>query len=127
MEGTIHPDAAAVERWVQEDPDAEAFILNLLKFSEGGRAAYAAYLADVSGPLTDLGVEIVYLGDCEKPQVAPAGFDWDAVLVTRYPSRAAYGRIMQQSRENPEKWQNRGVALAATVVQPTRRWSLGEE
>src|SRR5690606_40368222 len=64
-----------------------------------------------------LGVEGGHAGNLDTPLVAPDGWDWDAVLLVRYPSRQAFSAMVA----NPEYQKITGLrtaALDAAGLQP---------
>lgn len=65
--------------------------------------------------------EVVYAGDGGAALIAEAGQAWDAVLLVRYPSRAAFMRMVM----NPDYQKIthlRTSALREAVLQPTTPW-----
>jgi uncharacterized protein (DUF1330 family) len=116
----VDPTGADLKRFLEEDPGGPVVMLNLLKFKEGGegRRSYREYAQRIQPFLEELGAELVYLGDTSTTLVAPAGHDWDAVLLVRYPSREAFSRMVA----NPDYQQItslRTEALDAAVLQAT--------
>lgn len=96
-------------------------MLNLLKMRDGGRSSYEKYAAQVGPFLREVGGEVLYAGDCSTAVVAPDGHDWDAVLLVRYPSRAAFLAMVA----NPEYQTITGLrtsALENAVLQATVPW-----
>jgi uncharacterized protein (DUF1330 family) len=78
--------------------DKGPFVLaQLLRFAEGGRDTYLAYSRDASRILRDRGAQIVYAGECIEPLTASEGQTWDALVLIRYPSRAAYVEMMSDA------------------------------
>jgi uncharacterized protein (DUF1330 family) len=71
------------------------------------------------------GGDIISAGDCARALVAPAAHDWDAILLVRYPSRAAFSQMVA----DPEYQQITGLrtaALDAAVLQATTPWAGGQ-
>jgi uncharacterized protein (DUF1330 family) len=117
----VDPTGADLKRFMQEDDGGPVVMLNLLRFADGGRASYEEYGRRIQPFLQDVGAEVVYLGDCSTALVAPEAHEWDAVLVVRYPSREAFGRMVA----NPDYQQItalRTEALSEAVLQATVPW-----
>jgi uncharacterized protein (DUF1330 family) len=118
----VDPTGADLKRYMAEDPGGPVVMLNLLKFRDGGRPSYEAYAREIRRFLDELGAELVYLGDCLTPLVErPEGFDWDAVLLVRYPSRQAFSDMVR----NPEYQKITALrtdALSEAVLQATKAW-----
>jgi uncharacterized protein (DUF1330 family) len=68
------------------------------------------------------GGEILYAGDGSTALVAEEGQAWDAVLVVRYPSRAAFSGMVADP-EYQAVTHLRTQALAEAVLQATVPWS----
>ena len=118
----IDPTGADLKRYLAEDPGGPVVMLNLLSYKEGGATSYAEYAARIGPFLERVGGEVVYAGECSTTLVAPDGWDWDALLVVRYPSRAAFGQMVA----DPEYQQITGLrtqALDEAVLQATTPWS----
>jgi uncharacterized protein (DUF1330 family) len=118
----VDPSGADLKRLMDEDPGGPVVMLNLLRFAPGGREKYAEY-AKVTGKvfLPRYGAEVVYAGDGSSVLAAEPGQAWDAVLVVRYPSRAAFGAMLA----DPEYQQHthlRTEALEEAVLQATVPW-----
>ncbi len=115
---TVDPTGQDLKRLLDEDPGGEVVMLNLLRFKDGGRPGYDAYAREIVPFLERVGASLVYLGDCSTPLVAPAGHDWDAVLLVRYPSRQAFCAMVADP-EYQGITHLRTEALEAAVLQPT--------
>lgn len=118
----VDPRGADLKRLLAEDPGGPVVMLNLLRFADGGRAAYEAYAQRLSETfLARYGAEVVYAGDGSTVLVAEPGQAWDAVLLVRYPSREAFCRMVA----DPEYQQVTGLrtqALTEAVLQATTPW-----
>jgi uncharacterized protein (DUF1330 family) len=117
----VDPTGQDLKRYLAEDPGGPVVMLNLLKLRPNGRPGYEEYADRIRPFLDELGAEIVYAGDCSTILVAPEAHDWDAVLLVRYPSRAAFSRMVA----NPEYQTITGLrtgALADAVLQATIPW-----
>lgn len=117
----VDPRGADLKRLLAEDPGGPVVMLNLLRFNEDpGRASYEAYARAIVPFLDARGAEVLYLGDCSTSLVA-AQDAWDAVLLVRYPTRAAFSDMVadpEYQRITPL----RTAALDAAVLQATIPW-----
>lgn len=115
----IDPKVAEREAFVAERPDEPVVMLNLLRFKpDGGRERYADYLAKAQRKADAVGAVIVHFGYGQAPLIAEPGQDWDAVLLVRYPSRRAFGRMVSDPEYLPLA-ELRAGALVESVLQPT--------
>lgn len=118
----VDPTAADLKRFLVEDGGGPVVMLNLLKLkADGGRAGYAEYARRVQPFLDAVGAQVLYAGDCSTTLVAPDGHDWDAILVVRYPSRAAFSAMVA----NPDYQAITGLrsgSLDSAVLQATIPW-----
>jgi uncharacterized protein (DUF1330 family) len=120
----VDPTGEDLKRFLDEDPGGPVVMLNMLRFKEGGRASYESYSREVVPFLEAVGGSLIYGGDCSTVLVAPESHEWDAVLVVRYPSRAAFGQMVA----NPEYQKIthlRTEALSEAVLQATVPWGGG--
>jgi uncharacterized protein (DUF1330 family) len=116
---TVDPTGADLKKFLAEDDGGEVVMLNLLRFAEGKESSYRAY-AEAIGPYLDaVGGEVVYVGRTGTALVAPEAHDWDAVLLVRYPSRAAFSQMVADPAYQ-QITHLRTEALSAAVLQPTR-------
>jgi uncharacterized protein (DUF1330 family) len=117
----VDPTGADLKRYLAEDPGGEVVMLNLLSYNEGGVSSYREYARRIGPFLERVGASVIYAGDCSTALVAPDGWSWDALLVVRYPSRAALSQMIA----DPEYQQITGLrtqALDAAVLQATTPW-----
>ena len=118
----VDPTGADLKRFLAEDDGGPVVMLNLLKFKPYGRPSYAAYAREIRPFLELVGASVVYLGDLGTEVVPrPEGFDWDAILLVRYPSRQAFSDMVR----NPDYQQIthlRTEALSEAVLQATAPW-----
>lgn len=117
----IDPTGQDLKRFLAEDDGQPVVMLNLLRFVAGGRARYDEYARAIQPFLARAGGQVVYAGEGATALVAEAGQAWDAVLLVRYPSRAAFCRMVADP-EYQKITQLRTTALAEAVLQPTRSW-----
>ena len=117
----VDPTGADLKRYLAEDQGGEVVMLNLLSYAEGGVDSYHEYAEKIEPFLERVGGSVVYVGDCSTAVVAPEGWDWDAVLLVRYPSRTAFSQMVA----DPEYQQITGLrtqALDNAVLQATTPW-----
>ncbi len=119
----IDPRGADLKRYLQEDPGGPVVMLNLLRYAEGGRELYAQYARALAETfLPRYGGEVLYAGDGSTALVAEDGQAWDAVLLVRYPSRAAFSAMVADP-EYQKVTALRTRALAEAVLQATVPWT----
>ena len=102
-------------------------MLNMLRFAAGAdaRSGYEEYARGIQPFLEELGASIVYVGDCSTALVAPNDWEWDAVLLVRYPSRAAFSQMVA----NPDYQKItalRTESLSEAVLQATVPWERSD-
>ena len=120
----VDPSPDDIRRYIAEDSGGPVVMLNLLKYKPGGEESYRAYGRAVQDYLPRIGAEVLYAGDCSTPLVAPEGWDWDALLVVRYPSREAF-MTMVRDPEYQKVTQLRTESLTEAVLQATLPWMRG--
>ncbi len=117
----IDPTGADLKRFLADDT-GPVVMLNLLRFRrDGGRERYARYARALTEVLPRFGGEVVYAGDGHTPLIAEDGQAWDAVLCVRYPSRAAFARMVADP-DYQRVTHLRTEALEEAVLQPTSAW-----
>jgi uncharacterized protein (DUF1330 family) len=100
-------------------------MLNLLRFAPEGRPLYDEYARHLEKTfLPRYGGQIVYAGSGGTALVAEDGQAWDAVLLVRYPSRAAFSRMVADP-EYQAVTALRTRAVVEAVLQPTTEWHVG--
>ena len=115
----VDPTPEDVQKLLQEDPGGPVVMLNLLRYDpDGGRERYAEYAPRRRRTCERVGGELLYAGDCSTALVTPEGFNWDTMLVVRYPSRQAF-LDMVADPEYLEISKIRTGALAEAVLQAT--------
>jgi uncharacterized protein (DUF1330 family) len=119
---TVDPTGEDLKRFLREDPGGPVVMLNLLRFADGGRESYEQYSHDIVPFLDRDGAHVVYDADNSTALVAPDGFDWDAVLLVEYPSRAAFSRMVADP-DYQEITHLRTEALSDAVLQATIPWT----
>jgi uncharacterized protein (DUF1330 family) len=115
----IDPSRESFEQFMTSDAAGPVVMLNLLRFAD--RSGYETYLRATAPFLAKVGGEVVYAGLGGDALVAEAGQAWDAVLLVRYPNRAAFA-AMVADRDYREVTKLRANALVEAVLQPTTPW-----
>lgn len=119
----IDPTGADLKAFLAEAPDEPVVMLNLLRFTAGGRQRYREYLAHFRPHAERFGARVLYYGRGDTAIVAEAGQEWDAVLLVHYPSRRAFSDMVR----DPDYQQGshlRSEALVEAVLQPTTAFEL---
>jgi len=117
----IDPRGSDLKRFIAEDDGAPVVMLNLLRFADGGRARYDEYARAIQPFLAKVGGELVYGGDGATALVAEPGQAWDAVLLVKYPSRAAFCAMVADP-DYQRITHLRTEALREAVLQATIPW-----
>ena len=119
----VDPTRETFARFREEDDGGPVVMLNLLRFAgDEGREQYARYGAAVAPFLEAVGGSVLYAGACSTLLVGPEAHRWDAVLVVRYPSRAAFAQMVGDP-EYRKVSELRTSALEAAVLEATTPWS----
>jgi uncharacterized protein (DUF1330 family) len=117
----INPRGRDLKRFLSEDDGAPVVMLNLLRFVDGGREGYRAYVRAFQPFLEKYGAELLYAGDGSTALVAEEGQAWDAVLLVRYPARTAFTRMVGDP-DYQKVTHLRTAALEEAVLQATAPW-----
>jgi uncharacterized protein (DUF1330 family) len=118
----VDPRGDDLKRLLEEDPGGPLVMLNLLRFAEDGEASYLEYARHLRETfLPRYGAEVLYAGTGSTVLVAEDGQSWDAVVVVRYPDRAAFSRMVADP-EYQEVTRLRTTALREAVLQATTPW-----
>jgi uncharacterized protein (DUF1330 family) len=120
----VDPTGNDLKTFLAEDPGGPVVMLNLLRFkADGGRESYEQYSRALveQGHLARVGGELLYAGDGSTALVAEDGQAWDAVLVVRYPSRAAFCQMVADA-DYQKVTHFRTEALEEAVLQATTPW-----
>jgi uncharacterized protein (DUF1330 family) len=119
---SVDPTGADLKRYLADDQGGRVVMLNLLKFTATGRPTYEEYAREIQPYLDKVGATVVYLGDTSTALVAPDGFDWDAVLLVEYPSRAAFSAMVADP-DYQGITRLRTESLSDAVLQATTPWT----
>lgn len=105
VENSVFPTSEQIQALFQSPESGPFAMLNMLKFKlkatyEGGedvsgRVAYMRYAASMRGLVEKAGGRLLYSGDVVRMMVGEVEQLWDAVAIVEYPSRAAFGAIVQ--------------------------------
>ena len=118
---SVDPTGHDLKRFLDEDPGGAVVMLNLLRFKPRGRPSYESYAREIRPFLEKVKAEVLYFGDCDTTLVAPDSHHWDAILLVRYPSRAAFSQMVA----DPDYQGITGLrteALEAAVLEATVPW-----
>jgi uncharacterized protein (DUF1330 family) len=117
---SVDPTGHDLKRFLAEDDGGPVTMLNLLRFKpDGGRESYNKYSRAILPFLEKVGGTVVYFGETSTPLVAPdTDTPWDAVLLVRYPSRAAFSAMVADP-DYQQITHLRTEALDAAALQPT--------
>jgi uncharacterized protein (DUF1330 family) len=119
----VDPRGEDLTRYLAEDPGGPVVMLNLLRYRPGGEESYRAYSAALEDYLPDIGAEVLYVGDCATLLVAPPSWDWDVVLIVRYPNRRAFSEMVRDPAYQAVT-HLRSEALTEAVLQATAPWAV---
>lgn len=118
----VDPRGDDLKRLLDEDLGGPLVMLNLLRFAEDGVRSYLEYARHLRETfLPRYGAEVLYAGTGSTVLVAEEGQSWDAVVVVRYPDRAAFSRMVADP-EYQEVTRLRTAALSEAVLQATTPW-----
>lgn len=117
----VDPRGEDLKRYMEEDPGGPVVMLNLLKYRAGGAESYRAYSAALKDYLPSIGAEVLYAGNCSTSLVAPPAWNWDAVLIVRYPSRQTFSEMIKDPAYQAVT-HLRTEALTEAVLQATVPW-----
>jgi uncharacterized protein (DUF1330 family) len=118
---SIEPDERELERFRGGDTGRPFVLVQLLRFAEGGRDQYLKYSVAAQPILRSFGGQVLYAGECVQPLLPAAGQAWDAVVLVRYPTRAAYVEMLADPRYAAIAPQ-RSSALREAALLPMDDW-----
>jgi len=117
----IDPGNSDLQRFLARDTGRPFVLVQLLRFSEGGRDKYLQYSVAAQPILRALGAQILYAGECVDALLAAPGQSWDAVVLVRYPDRATYVK-MQDDPAYRAIVHQRQAALREAMLLPMDDW-----
>lgn len=109
------------------DNNAPVVMVNLLQFRSDGAADYQRYAKEVQPYLDSVGATVLHAGDASH--VVAGDIDqpwWDAIVVVRYPSRAAFVSMVTNPEYHEHAHAHRAAALESTHLVATDPWSIVE-
>jgi uncharacterized protein (DUF1330 family) len=128
----IRPNHDQFLELAQSPDEGPVVMLNLLKFkarADGGgegRDSYGQYGDAVVRMIEERGGSVIWLGRADQVLIGDPTQDWDAVVLVKYPSRAAFVEMVSQPAYQ-EAHEHREAGLERTiVVATTERRSLLE-
>jgi uncharacterized protein (DUF1330 family) len=117
----VDPRGDDLKKFLAEDVGGPVVMLNLLRFKEGKRESYEEYARAIRPFLEKCDASVIYVGDFSTALVAPKDYQWDTMLIVRYPSRQAFSSMVA----DPEYQKITGLrteALEDAVLQATIPW-----
>ncbi|MFT4572092.1 MAG: hypothetical protein ACI8TX_002193 [Hyphomicrobiaceae bacterium] len=106
---TVEPSPERLQAFANAALQGPIVMLNLLRYREqaeypqgygaepcSGREAYHRYGEVVVARIATVGGELVWMGSAQFSVIAPAGEEWDDVVLVRYPSREAFLEMVAQ-------------------------------
>lgn len=125
--GSIEPNETqtATLASAAADNDAPVVMVNLLRFKPGGDESYRRYAEAVQPFLESVGATALYAGDASH--VVAGDIDkpwWDAIVVVRYPSRAAFVAMATNPDYHEKAHVHRVAALESTHLIATDPWKV---
>ncbi len=105
--------------------DAPVTMINLLHFGPTGADSYQRYAKEVQPFLESVGATVLYAGDASHVVAGDIGRPWwDAIVVVRYPSRAAFVAMATNPEYHERAHVHREAALQGTHLIATDPWQL---
>ena len=117
----LEPSSDELQRFQQADDGRPFVLLQLLRFKEGGRDRYLEYAAAAQPILARIGAQILYAAEAAPPLLAGEGQTWDALVLVRFPRRAAYVEMLDDAGYRAIA-PLRQAALREAVLVPTADW-----
>jgi uncharacterized protein (DUF1330 family) len=117
----IEPGKSELQRFREGDGGRPFVLVQLLRFAEGGRDLYLKYSVAAQPIVRSFGGQVLYAGECVEPLLAAPGQAWDAVVLVRYPNRAAYLDMLAAPAYRAIAPQ-RGAALRDVAILPMDDW-----
>jgi uncharacterized protein (DUF1330 family) len=118
---TVEPGKSDLDRFRAADSGRPFVLVQLLRFAEGGRDLYLKYSVAAQPIVRSFGGQVLYAGECVQPLLAAEGQAWDAIVLVRYPSRAAYLDMLADPAYRAIAPQ-RGSALREAAILPMDDW-----
>ena len=111
-------EPGALEAFFTASDESPVVMLHLIRFApDGGRERYARYLELAAPSLARFGAQVLFKGDGHQVLTAGDAQSWDAVVLVRYPRRAAF-KAMVADAEYQKAFEVGKSALADIVLQP---------
>ncbi len=127
----VEPTGAQLATLASSTDEGPVVMLNLLRYRDladddtgrTGRQAYADYSAVAVRLVLEHGGGFEFMGTASPSLIAPAGEQWDDVVLVRYPNRAAF-LAMVSCEEYQANMHHRTVALADSRLIPMTKVEL---
>ena len=117
----VEPTSGELERFRERTGAQPLVLVQLLRFLPGGRERYLEYSRAAQQLVARVGGQVLYAGECVQPLLAPDGATWDAVVLVRYPSGAAYLELLDDPAYQAVAPLRR-AALREVVLLPMNDW-----
>jgi len=117
----LDPGSSELDRFRKGDTGRPFVLVQLLRFTDGGRDLYLKYSVAAQPIVRSFGGQILYAGECVEPLLAAQGHGWDAVVLVRYPNRAAYLDLLAAPAYRALATQ-RNAALRGVAILPMDDW-----
>src|ERR1700693_3567969 len=117
----VEANSGDLERFLEADAGRPFVLVQLLRFTEGGRELYLQYSVAAQPIVRSVGAQVLYAGECVEPLVAPPGGSWDAIVLVRYPNRAACAQMLSDSAYQAIAYLRRS-ALREAMLLPMDDW-----
>jgi hypothetical protein len=122
----IDPNEDAINVLRDQDDGKPIYLMNLLRFAEGGEATYKEYVRHCKKHGPRFGVEFVYLGKGGHVMVAEDGQSWDAVWIVKYPNSSKFFALLHDA-DFKSGFHLRGDSLVEAVLQVTTPWDVDSD
>jgi uncharacterized protein (DUF1330 family) len=122
---SIEPDETQLAALLSAaaENDEPVVMINLLQFGPDGAESYQRYAKAVQPFLESVGASVLYAGDASH--VVAGEIDqpwWNAIVVVRYPSRAAFVAMATNPDYQKHAHVHREAALESTHLIATDPW-----
>jgi uncharacterized protein (DUF1330 family) len=107
---TINPTSETLARLRALPQDKPIVMVNLLRYRRQadypanaefspctGREAYRRYSKTALEKISAVGGDVVWMGQAQASVIAPAGEQWDDVILVRYPTPAAFLQMVSMA------------------------------
>ncbi|MFV1362947.1 DUF1330 domain-containing protein [Mycolicibacterium elephantis] len=126
MSSSLEPTARQLEELAARPADEPVVMINLLRFTDGGRESYLRYVREAGPHLQRVGGTVRYAGTAPTQVIGDGAKPWwDAILVVEYPSPAAF-LDMVTNEDYLKIHEFRANALERGDLIATSTWTMAE-